>query len=395
MPGPLNGIRVLDFTIAQQGAYATLLLSDMGAEVIKVEQPGRGEVGRMLGMDRNTGFSCYFLAINRGKKGLAVDITKPVGRDLVLRLARECDIVAHNFRPGVIEKLGLGYEAFKAEKPDVIYACASAFGSMGPLGRKPGNDILAQAMSGIMSVTGEAGAPNPMGAAIADHVGALTFTVGIMAALFHRQRTGQGQRVETSLLGSMMAAQSWELTHYMMTGELPGKAGRGHTHLPWLWYTYRTADGWLVLGGVTPDRLPGFWEAIELDIMSSDERFDSIGKLIRNRDDLNKLLDEHFSHKPTEHWLPRLESADIFCAPVLNYEQLTRHKQVALNGYTLKTDHRKAGPARVVPTPIAFSETPVDSTRPEPALGEHTEEILRGLGCADTDLGEMRAVNVI
>jgi crotonobetainyl-CoA:carnitine CoA-transferase CaiB-like acyl-CoA transferase len=349
----------------------------------------------MLGMDRNTGFSCYFLAINRGKKSLAVDIAKPAGRDLVLRLGRECDIVTHNFRPGVMEKLGLDYEAFRAEKPDVIYAGASAFGSKGPLGRKPGNDILAQAMSGIMSVTGETEAPNPTGAAIADHVGALTFTVGILAALFHRQRTGQGQRVETSLLGSMMAAQSWELTHYMMTGELPGKAGRGHTHLPWMWYTYRTADGWLAIGGVTPDRLPGFWQAIELDLMTLDERFNSVGKLIRNRNDLNKLLDDHLSQKPTSHWLPALEAADIFCAPVLDYQQLTSHEQVAANGYTLKTSHRRAGPTRVVPAPITFSETPVDSSRPEPALGEHTQELLGAAGCEGAFLEELRAGGVI
>jgi len=276
-----------------------------------------------------------------------------------------------------MEKLGLGYDAFKAENPALIYACASAFGSKGPLGRKPGNDILAQAMSGLMSVTGEAEAPNPAGAAIADHVGALTFAVGILAALLHRQRTGVGQQVETSLLGSMMAAQSWELTHYMMTGELPGKAGRGHTHLPWMWYTYRTADGWLCLGGVTPERLPGFWKAIGMEGMGSDERFDTMGKLLRNRDDLNALLDEQFSTRPTAAWLPALEAADIFSAPVLNYEQLTLHEQVSLNGYTVQTAHRKNGPTRVIPTPITFTETPIDSTRPEPTLGEHTDELLR------------------
>jgi crotonobetainyl-CoA:carnitine CoA-transferase CaiB-like acyl-CoA transferase len=307
----------------------------MGAEVIKVEPPGRGEVGRMLGMDRNTGFSCYFLAINRGKKDIAVNITTPEGRDTMLRLSRDCEVVVHNFRPGVMERLGLDYEAFKSENPAVIYACASAFGSKGPMGRKPGNDILAQAVGGLMSVTGEGEAPNPVGAAMADHVGALTFTVGILAALFHRERTGTGQQVECSLLGSIMAAQSWELTHYMMTAELPGKAGRGHTHLPWLWYTYRTADGWLVLGGVTPDRLDGFWKAIDLPLMGGDERFDSLGKLIRNRDELNALLDERFSTRPTAEWIAALEAADIFCAPVLNYEQLTTHEQVAANGYVL------------------------------------------------------------
>ena len=161
MPGPLDGIRVLDFTIAQQGPYATLLLADMGAEVIKIEGRERGEVGRLLGIDRRNGFSAYFLAINRGKKSIRLDLKSDKGREVALRLARDCDIVAHNFRPGVMEKLGLGYEAFRAVNPRVIYAGASAFGTKGPLGRKPGNDILAQAMSGLMSVTGEGTAPLP------------------------------------------------------------------------------------------------------------------------------------------------------------------------------------------------------------------------------------------
>ena len=252
MPGPLDGIRVLDFTIAQQGPYATLLLADMGAEVIKVEQPGHGEVGRVIGIHRKTGFSAYFLAINRGKKSLTLELKSPMGREIALRLARDCDVVAHNFRPGVMEKLGLGYDAFRAVNPRVIYAGASAFGAKGPLGTKPGNDILAQAMTGLMSVTGDGEAPVPAGAAIADHVGALTLALGIISALFARERAGAGQQVECSLLASLIAAQSWEVTHYMMSGELPAKAGRGHTHLPWLWYTYRTADGWLAIGGVTP-----------------------------------------------------------------------------------------------------------------------------------------------
>ena len=226
MAGPLEGIRVLDFTIAQQGAYATLLLSDMGAEVLKVEPPGRGEVGRMLGMDRKRGFSCYFFALNRGKKGLVLDLKSSKGRDVALRLARDCDVVAHNFRPGVMEKLGLGYDAIRSVNPRVIYAGASAFGTKGPLGWKPGNDILAQAMGGIMSVTGSDETPLPVGIAVADHIGAVTLALGIVSALLARERTGVGQQVECSLLGSLIAAQSWELTHHMITQELPAKAGR-------------------------------------------------------------------------------------------------------------------------------------------------------------------------
>jgi formyl-CoA transferase len=395
MAGPLEGIRVLDFTIAQQGPYATLLLADMGAEVIKVEQPGKGEVGRLIGIDRKTGFSAYFLAINRGKKSLTLELKSEKGREVALRLARDCDVVAHNFRPGVMEKLGLGYEAFRAVNPGVIYAGASAFGTKGPLGKKPGNDILAQAMSGLMSVTGEGEAPVPGGSALADHIGAVTLALGIVSALLCRARTGTGQQVECSLLGSMLAAQSWELTHYLMTREAPPKAGRGHTHLPWLWYTYRTADGWLAIGGVSPDRLPGFWAAIGLPQMGSDERFNTIGKLIRGKDDLNEMLDAHFSTRKTQEWLPALEAADIFCAPVLNYEQVASEEQVHANGYFVTLDHPRTGETQVVGCPIGFSETPTDSTARESSLGEHTDEVLRGFGYTEDGIEEMRKEGVV
>jgi formyl-CoA transferase len=380
MSGPLDGIRVLDFTIAQQGPYATLLLADMGADVIKVEEPGKGEVGRVLGIDRSTGFSAYFLAINRGKRSLTLDLKSDKGREIALRLALDCDVAVHNFRPGVMDKLGLGYDALSAANPSIVYAEASAFGNRGPLGTKPGNDLLAQAMSGLMSVTGDGEAPVPAGAALADHIGALTLALGIVSALVHRQRTGQGQRVTTSLLGSMMAAQSWELTHYMMTNELPPKAGRGHTHLLWQWYTYRTHDGWLAIGGVDPTRWQAFCKAIGRDDLVTDDRFDTAGKRIRAREELNALLDKHFSTDTTEKWLQLLESADIFCAPVLDYSQVTAHPQAATNGYIATCEHPKLGATRVVSCPIEFSGSPTDSSRPEPILGAHTPAVLDELG---------------
>jgi crotonobetainyl-CoA:carnitine CoA-transferase CaiB-like acyl-CoA transferase len=395
MLGPLEGIRVLDFTIAQQGPYATLLLADMGAEVIKVEGRERGEVGRLLGLDRRNGFSAYFLAINRGKKSVRLDLKTEKGREVALRLARDCDIVAHNFRPGVMESLGLGYEAFRAVNPRIIYAGASAFGTKGPLGRKPGNDILAQAMSGLMSVTGEGTAPLPAGCAIADHTAALTFALGIVSALVHRERTGVGQEIECSLLGSMLAAQSWEMTYFSMIGETPSPAGRGHTSLAWQWWTYRTANGWLAVGGVDPARWPGFCRAIGREDLVADERFDNAGKRIREKEALNAVVEEHLMTRKTEEWLPTLEAEDIFCAPVLDYQQVLSHEQVRANGYTAEMDHPRAGRATIVPTPIAFSETPVDSTRAEPQHGEHTEEVLRGFGFADEEIEGLREGRVV
>jgi crotonobetainyl-CoA:carnitine CoA-transferase CaiB-like acyl-CoA transferase len=390
MSGALDGIRVLDFTIAQQGPYATVLLADMGAEVIKVEQPGRGEVGRLIGRDIKTGFPAYFLSINRGKRSLTLDLTTEKGREAALRIGREVDVVAHNFRPGVMEKLGLGYEAFAAENPGVIYAGASAFGSKGPLGQKPGNDLLAQAYGGLMSVTGDGDAPVPAGAAVADHIGALTLALGIVSALMHRERTGKGQQVECSLLGSIMAAQSWELTMHMVSGTLEGRAGRGNNLLPFQWYSYTTADGWLAVGGVSPDRWEGFCEAIEWPDLITDERWASVGNRIRERAEINALIDRQMSKRETAYWMPRLEAADIFCAPVLDYAELTASEQARANGYIREIDHPRGGPTRIIPTPISFSETPADSSRPEPELGEHTAEVLRAYGYGDDEIEAMR-----
>ena len=395
MAGPLEGIRVLDFTIAQQGAYATLLMADMGAQVIKVEEPGRGEIGRVLGMDRKRGVSAYFLAINRGKKSLTLDLKSERGREIALRLARDCDVVAHNFRPGVMERLGLGYEAFNRANPGVIYAGASAFGAKGRLGWKPGNDILAQAMSGLMSTTGEDETPLPTGVAIADHIGAVTLALGIVSALFARERTGRGQAVEASLLGSMLAGQSWELTHYLMTGEKLPKGGRGNSHLTLLWYTYRTADGYMAVGGVYPERWPAFCRAIDRPALETDGRFAGVGGRIRGRDELNRLLDEHFSTRPTADWLERLEAADIFCAPVYDYAQVAAEPQVYDNGYLVPVEHPQLGAITAVNCPIAFSETPASAAPAPPDLGEHTSEVLQAFGYGGEEIERLREEGVV
>ncbi len=395
MGGPLEGIRVLDFTIAQQGAYATLLMADMGAEVIKVEQPGRGEIGRVLGMDRKSGISVYFLAINRGKRSLTLNLKSEKGRQIALRLARDCDVVAHNFRPGVMEKLGLDYEAFKQVNPHIIYAGASAFGTKGRLGWKPGNDILAQAMSGLMSTTGEDDVPLPTGAAVADHISGLTLALGIVAALLARERTGVGQKVETSLLGSTLAGQSWELTHYLVTREKQPKAGRGNALLPLLWYTYRTADGYMAVGGVPPDRWHAFCQAIGWPELEQDERFAGVGGRIRGKAELNRLLDEHFSTRTTAEWMERLEAGDIFCAPVYDYARVSEEPQVYDNGYLVPVQHPRLGEITMVNCPIQFSETPAAISPAEPPLGEHTAEVLEGFGYGADEIERLREEGVV
>jgi crotonobetainyl-CoA:carnitine CoA-transferase CaiB-like acyl-CoA transferase len=397
MAGPLEGIRVLDFTIAQQGPYAALLLAEMGAEVIKVEEPGRGDLARALARDRRTKFSYYFLALNRSKKGIAINLKHPKGRQLILDLARHCDVVVENFRPGVMEKLGLGYEDLRQVNPRIIYARATAFGTRGPWGHRRGNDITVQASSGIMSVTGlESDPPLPVGVAIADHIGGLTLAVGILAALMARERTGVGQKVETSLLGSMVAAQSPELTYRLATGQKLGRAGLGHTLLPHLWRVYRTADGYMAIGGVPPERWRDFCQAIGWPELADDPRFREVGERLRRISELNNLLDEHFSRLPAQEWVARLEEADLPVARVYDYDALIQEPHLYENDYLVPFSHRRLGEITLVNCPIHFSETPAAIKGPEPELGEHTQEVLsRLLGLSQEEIESLRQEGVI
>ncbi len=397
MPGPLEGIRVLDFTIAQQGPYATLLLSHMGAEVIKVEIPGRGDVTREIARDRRTRLSYCFLALNLGKKSVTINLKSAKGRQLVLDLVQHCDVVVENFNPGVMERLGLSYETLRAVNPRIIYASASAFGTKGPWGKLPGVDLLAQAMGGLMSVTGYPGEPpHPVGAAVADHIGAVTLALGVVAALVAREHTGQGQKVETSLLGSIMAAQSWEIAYYLNSGESPSKAGRGHSLVPHIYGVYRTADGFLAIGTVPIEQWEQFCQAIGLPHLASDPRFARLGERLRRLEELRPILDDHFSQRPTEEWVACLRAIDIPAGPVLDYIEMAKEEQVHANRYLVQIEHPRAGEVTVVNVPIQFSATPGSIKGPEPELGQHTEEVLSiYLGLSAEEIATLRADGVI
>ena len=230
---------------------------------------------------------------------------------------------------------------------------------------------------------------------MADHVGGVTLALGIVSALLCRERTGVGQEVHTSLLAGMLAAQSWELTHYMMTEEMPPKAGRGHTHLFWQWSAYKTKDGWMALGGVDPSRWSRFCEAIERPDLATDERWSNAGTRIKERAELNALLDEHLSTRTTAEWMPVLEAADVFCAPVLGYDEVPGHPQVTENGYVVEMEHRKTGRTRVISAPLEFSATPMDSTGTEPMLGEHSDAVLADFGFTEAEIADLRRIGAV
>jgi crotonobetainyl-CoA:carnitine CoA-transferase CaiB-like acyl-CoA transferase len=395
MPGPLAGVRVLDFTVFQQGPQATLVMADMGADIIKVEPPVFGDFGRLLHMFGEHRVSSYFLAHNRGKRSITLNLKDPQAVEIARKLVPTVDVMTHNFRPGVMERLGLGYDDLRPLNERLIYGHASGWGAQGPKATHPAFDIAAQARSGLMSMTGEAdGGPLPAGVAIADYIGAMNLALAVIAALYARERTGVGQKIDTSLFGSAIASQAWELQTYMM-GRVRRRSGRGHGYLPTIWRTFQTADGWAVVGGVGDDRWPDFCAAVAMPELQDDARFKDGLVRIQNIDALYALLDDKFLVKTTAAWMEVLEKHDMICAPVQDYETLSNDEQALANEYLLQVEHPLAGPTQVVGFPWKFSETPASAAPAAPELGQHTEEILLDLGYTWEQIATLRDAKAI
>jgi len=383
----LEGTRILDFTRAQQGPFATMLLSDMGAEVWKVEPPG-GEQGRANGLGPD-GFSSYFEGHNRGKKSITLDLRNPRAIEIVRRVVPVCDVVVENFRPGVMEAMGLGYEDLRLLRADIILASASAWGRSGPWAQRGGYDHVAQALSGIMYEQGEGpgGEPQALIGGFADQIGAMLLAFGVSTALFVRQRDGIGQHIDGSLIGGLVAMQSKQIMEFLRTGKQVGfERRRAATYT-----NYECADGKHIAIAAQDQ---GFWEkmcdALGESWLRTDDRFaDSWGRA-KNKDALVQELDRVFRTRPMAEWLPLLEAADVPHAPVLDYAGMAAHPQYRANDYLveLETDH--FGSMRVPGAPIHMSVTPprVDSIGPQ--LGAHTEEILLAAGYTWDEVAQLR-----
>jgi len=377
----LDGIRVLDFTWFQQGPYATVVLSDFGAEIIKVEARAGGDPGRGIGPNASKGLRPYFIAHDRGKKSITLDVKQPEGREVALKLAERCDVLVHNFRPGVMERLGLDYATLKERNPRLVYAGASAFGAKGPRREQPGLDIAGQAMGGIMSVTGTAeSGPLPAGAAIGDQVGAITLAYAILAALVGCERSGEGCQIDVSLYGSQIALQSWEITEHALTGKAPPPGGRGHPLLPTIWGRYDTADRPLVLGGVGDARWPGFATAIGRPELVEDPRFRTARDRFENLGALSAIVDECLATDTRAAWLAKFREVDLIAAPVQDYAEVVADEQAAVNGFIADLPQSDGATLRVVGSPVQVDGEPLSPRGPAPELGQHTEELLLELG---------------
>ncbi len=384
----LHGIRVLDFTQAQQGPFATLLLADMGAEVIKVEPPG-GEMGRSNGLGPD-GFSSYFEGHNRGKKSLTLDLKKPGAVDVVRRIVPTVDVLVENFRPGAMERMGLGYEDARHLKPDIIYASASAWGRRGPWAERGGYDHVAQALSGVMyeQGTGPGGEPHALIGGFADQVGAMLLAFGIATALVVRERDGIGQHIDGSLIGGMVAMQSKQIVEFLRTGKQSGfQSRRAATYT-----NYECGDGRHVAIAANTEAM---WErlcdALDAPGLKADPRFaDPFGRA-RNKDALVVELEALFRTRPMAAWLDPLTAHDVPHAPVLDYAGMAEHPQFWANGYLQEVDTEALGPMRVPGPPIHMSETPPRIQGGGPPLGMHTEAILLGVGYSWEEIAQLNA----
>ena len=397
MAGPLRDIRVLDLTQVLFGPFSTMLLSDLGAEVIKIERPEGGDMARGNGPFVKD-VSTYFLSLNRGKKSVTLDLVQEKGRELLLKLAEKVDVLVHNFKPGTMESFGLSYEEVKFRNPQIIYVAGSGFGQDGPYAQKPAFDIIIQAMGGIMSITGEPGGP-PIrpGVSYGDVAGGLFLCISILAALQERHTSNQGQFVDISMLDCQVTVQENAFVRYLNTGEIPRPLGTRHP-VTTPFQAFQSKDGYVAvaLRGGVKDQWPLFCTTIDrIDIMD-DPRFETGWLRTQNYEVLEPILTEAIKTKTTKEWVKEWEQLGIPCGPVNSIDEVANDPQIKARNMFINVQHPEAGALKVVSTPFKFSRTPCTVERASPGLGEHTQEILSSmLGMSAGEIEELRKYKVI
>jgi crotonobetainyl-CoA:carnitine CoA-transferase CaiB-like acyl-CoA transferase len=389
MSGPLAGLRMVDVTENLAGPYCAMLLADMGVDAVKIERPGIGDTTRGWGEPRDT-VSRAFTMVNRNKRSVVVDLKQPEGVEIVRRLAAQADILLENHRPGYMERIGLGYEALRAQNPRLIYAQISGFGQTGPYRDRGGLDLVAQAMSGLMSVTGEEdGAPNKAGFPVTD-LGTGMFTAyGILCALQARERSGVGQRVDASLLETGIAFSVWQTAKYLDTGVAPGRMGSAHP-LSAPYQAFRTADGYIVIGAGSQGLYKRLCALLGLPELAEDARFDTQPKRMNGYVELAALLQQATVSRTSAELLAALEQVGIPAGPILDVGGMLEDPQAQARAMVIDTDHPVFGPLRTIGNPVKLSETPWELRSLAPRLGEHTDQVLSDWGFSDGEVAALR-----
>lgn len=387
---PLQGIRVIDFSQILAGPFCTMLLADMGADVVKVEKPNGGDDTRRYGPPFIEGESAAFLTLNRNKRSIVLDLKSEQGLGVMRRMLADADVMLHNFRPGVVERMGLGYDDVSALNPAIVYCAVSGFGATGPYSQRAGFDLVAQGMSGLMSINGFPGSPPAkVGVPMADLNTGMFCAYGILTAYINRLATGKGQHVDASLLESGMAYTLYESATYFATGEVAGPLGSAHRMIA-PYQAFATQDGYINIGAANQNNWERMCRAVGRDDLLGDARFASNPERMVNIQSLTPIMEETFRTQTTAHWVEVLERAGVPCGPIYNIEQVYADPHVQSRDMAVELQHPKAGGIRNIGVSVKLSDTPGSVRTPAPLLGQHTDEVLAEFGYADADIAALR-----
>jgi crotonobetainyl-CoA:carnitine CoA-transferase CaiB-like acyl-CoA transferase len=393
--GPLAGMRVLELSQIMAGPTCGMMLADMGADVVKVEKLPGGDDSRGYREPAVNGVSAPFMILNRNKRGMALNLKEPEGKEILLRMVRDADVLTENYRLGTMEKLGLGYEVLRAVNPGLIYCAVSGYGRTGPYRAKAGFDLIAQGFSGLMSVTGEPGRePVKTGNPVADINAGLLSVSGILAAYVHKLRTGQGQMVDTSLMEAAMQQTYWQAASYFATGDSPGPTGSAHL-LTAPYQAFPTRDGWVNIGGANQGNWQRIADVLEHPEWRSDPRFETNSKRMENLQELCAAMSAVLKTQDTAFWVDAFDAAGVPVGPVNTIGQALSHPQALARDMVVELDHPQAGHTQALGCPIHFSLTPTRIDRPAPVLGQHTRELLREYGYDDGEIAQFVSAGVV
>ena len=395
MSGPLAGVKVLELAQIMAGPTCGMLLADLGADVIKVERVPGGDDTRLMDRPSVHGESAAFMAMNRNKRGIALNLKLPAAQDVLKRMVARADILTENYRKGTMEKLGLGYEALRAVNPRLIYCSISGYGRTGPYADKGGFDLIAQGMSGLMAITGEpGGAPVKSGAPVCDINAGLLGALGVLAAYVHRLKTGEGQLVDTSLFEAGIQQTYWQAAMYFATGVPPGPSGSAHI-LSAPYQAFRAADGWLTIGGANQPNWERLVRVLGAPEWLEDPRFSSNAERMKNLDALTEIMSARLRTWKIKDLIAALEAVGVPCGPINSIADMAADPQTLAREMVVELEHPRAGRTRALGLPIKLSATPGKVTRPAPIFGQHTREVLAEFGFSAAEIDGLYAAHAV